>query len=238
MDTMDRVAVAAIAALDDDVRRALYEHVRSAGVPVTREEAATAVGISRKLAAFHLDKLVDLGVLRSDFGPAAGRRVGRAPRRYQPAGTDIAVRLPERSPELLASILVEAVTTERSDERADDAARRVARERGASLGTAERRRLRGGRVGAERALATSSGLLSGQGFEPYRDGGSVRLRNCPFQPLAGMAPDLVCGLNQAYLAGVVEGLDAGDRVAVELAPRAGECCVELRPSGDEGTSQQ
>src|SRR5205809_883694 len=72
---MDRAAVAAIAALDDDVRRALYEHVRAAGAPVTRQEAATGVGISRKLAAFHLDKLVELGVLRSGFGPPSGRRV-------------------------------------------------------------------------------------------------------------------------------------------------------------------
>src|SRR3954451_16981081 len=118
---MDRAAVAAIAALDDDVRRSLSEHVRGAGVPVTREEGAAAVGISRKLAAFHLDKLVDLGVLRSGFGPATDRRVGRAPRRYEPAEADIAVRVPERSPELLASILVEAVTTEEPDERGEEA---------------------------------------------------------------------------------------------------------------------
>ena len=221
--------MAAIAALDDDVRRSLYEHVRAAGVPVTREEAATAVGISRKLAAFHLDKLVDLGVLRSGFGPATGRRVGRAPRRYEPAEEDIAVRVPERSPELLASILVDAVTSERPDERAEEAALRVARERGTALGTDERARLRGGRVGAERALATSEELLARQGFEPFRENGSVRLRNCPFHPMAGVAPALVCGLNRAYLAGMIEGLDAGDRVAAELAPRAGECCVELQP---------
>jgi predicted ArsR family transcriptional regulator len=226
---MDRAALAAIAALDDDVRRALYEHVRAAGVPVTREGAANAVGISRKLAAFHLDKLVELGVLRSGFGPASERRVGRAPRLYEPAGEDIAVRVPERSPELLASILVEAVTTERPDERADDAVLRVARDRGAGVGAAERARLRGGRVGAERALATSEELLARQGFEPFREEGSVRLRNCPFHPMAEMAPGLVCGLNRAYLAGLVEGLDAGDRVSAELAPRAGECCVELRP---------
>ena len=226
---MDRAALAAIAALDDDVRRALYEHVRAAGVPVTREGAASAVGISRKLAAFHLDKLVELGVLRSGFGPAAERRVGRAPRLYEPAGEDLAVRVPERSPELLASILVEAVTTERPDERAEDAVLRVARDRGAYVGAAERARLRGGRVGAERALATSAELLARQGFEPFREEGSVRLRNCPFHPMAGMAPGLVCGLNRAYLAGLVEGLEAGDRVSAELAPRAGECCVELRP---------
>ncbi len=226
---MDRAALAAIAALDDDVRRALYEHVRAAGVPVTREEAASAVGISRKLAAFHLDKLVELGVLRSGFGPATGRRVGRAPRLYEPAGEDLAVRVPERSPELLASILVEAVTTERPEERAEDAVLRVARDRGAGVGAAERARLRGGRVGPERALATSEELLARQGFEPFREEGSVRLRNCPFHPMAGMAPGLVCGLNRAYLAGLVEGLEAGDRVSAELAPRAGECCVELRP---------
>jgi predicted ArsR family transcriptional regulator len=220
--------VAAIAALDDDVRRSLYEHVRLAGVPVSREQAAAAVGISSKLAAFHLDKLVDLGVLSSGFGPATDRRVGRAPRLYEPAAEDIAVRVPERSPELLASILVEAVTTEQPGERAEDAVLRVAGERGVALGAGERTRLRGGRVGAERALATSEELLARQGFEPFREDGSVRLRNCPFHPLAGVAPALVCGLNRAYLAGVIEGLDAGDRVTAELAPRPGECCVELR----------
>src|SRR3954468_5912533 len=140
---MDKAAVAAVAALHDDVRRALYEHVRAAGAPVSREEAATAVGISRKLAAFHLDKLVELGVLSSGFGPASGRRVGRAPRLYQPAAEDIAVRVPERRPELLASILVEAVATEEPGERAEDTALRIAHHRGASTGAEERARLRG-----------------------------------------------------------------------------------------------
>src|SRR4051812_23000871 len=60
---MARAAVAAIAALEDDVRRALFEHVRGAAQPVTRESAAAAIGISRNLAAFHLDKLVELGLL-------------------------------------------------------------------------------------------------------------------------------------------------------------------------------
>src|SRR4051812_43946315 len=141
IDDMDRAAVAAIAALDDDVRRALYEHVRGAGTPVSREQAAAAVGISRKLAAFHLDKLVELGVLSSGFAPASGRRVGRAPRVYEPAEHDIAVRVPERSPELLAAILVEAVATERPGERAEDTALRVAGERGRAVGAAERSQL-------------------------------------------------------------------------------------------------
>ena len=54
-----------------------------------------------------------------------------------------------------------------------------------------------------------------------------RLRNCPFHPLAARSPEFVCGLNHAFLAGVVDGLQASAMEAV-LDPRAGECCVELR----------
>jgi predicted ArsR family transcriptional regulator len=225
---MDREAVAAIAALDDDVRHALYEHVRQARVPVTREEAAAAVGISRKLAAFHLDKLVELGLLRSGFDGTHTRRVGRAPRRYELAGADFAVRVPEREPEVLAAILVDAVTAGRPGEPADEAAFRVARERGRSLGAAERERVRPGRVGAEWAASLAESLLARHGFEPHRTGTTVRLRNCPFHPLAAAAPDLVCGINHAYLEGVLAGFEVDGRVQAVLAPRAGECCVELR----------
>lgn len=228
---MDKVSVAAVAALEDDVRRALYEHVRAAGRPVTREGAATAVGISRNLAAFHLDKLVDLGLLRSGFG-AGPRRVGRAPRLYEPAGHDIAVRLPERTPEVLADILVAAVLAHRPGEPAAATAARVARERGVALGEQERhRRYRGGRVGRDRALTAAADLLGRAGYEPYRPAdATVRLRNCPFHPLAEREPRFVCGLNREYLAGVVDGLGVAGRVDAVLAPAPGECCVELRAS--------
>jgi predicted ArsR family transcriptional regulator len=228
---MDRTAVAVVAALDDDVRRALYEFVRSAGTPVTREAAAGGVGISRNLAAFHLDKLVDLGLLEAGFGqPVEGRRVGRAPKRYRPAAQDFAVRVPERTPEVLAAILVEAVTTEGADERAEQACSRVAHAHGRTLGAQERLP---GRVGAERALAASRELLARHGFEPYVEPerpADVRLRNCPFHPLADLAPAFVCGLNRAYLEGVVDGLGATDRLVADLDPRVGECCVVLRAS--------
>jgi predicted ArsR family transcriptional regulator len=227
---MDRAAVAAIAALDDDIRRALFEYVRGAGEPVTRESAAAAVGISRKLAAFHLDKLVDLGLLRSGFGRAGVGKVGRAPRRYEPADTDIAVRVPERAPELLATILVDALSGERQEERGSDAAMRVAREHGAAAGADVRERARPGRIGAERSVSLACEMLAEHGFEPYREGAAVRLRNCPFHPLAARAPEFVCGLNREYLAGVLAGLGADGRLVAELAPRPGECCVEIRPS--------
>jgi predicted transcriptional regulator len=71
-------AIRAVAALEDDLRHGMYEFIRTARHPVTREQAAEAVGISRKLAAFHLDKLVAAGLLRSDYEPVGGLRKGRA----------------------------------------------------------------------------------------------------------------------------------------------------------------
>jgi predicted ArsR family transcriptional regulator len=67
-----------------------------------------------------------------------------------------------------------------------------------------------------------------RGFEPDRESpGCLRLRNCPFHPLTARAPDLVCGLNHAFVSGMVDGLQALTVDAV-LDPRAGESCVELR----------
>jgi predicted ArsR family transcriptional regulator len=69
-----------LAGLGDPIRRALYRHVAERGVPISRDEAAHAAGISRPLAAYHLDKLVDDGLLEARYhrrssrrGPGAGR---------------------------------------------------------------------------------------------------------------------------------------------------------------------
>jgi predicted ArsR family transcriptional regulator len=222
-------AIRALAALEDDLRHGMYEFIRTARRPVTREQAAEAVGISRKLAAFHLDKLVEAGLLRSDYQPVGGlRKVGRTPKVYQPVDADIRISIPERQPDVLASILMEAVLTERADETARLAAMRVAHERGQRAAATERGQLRPGRLGAERALTLSEGLLKRHGYDPDRVSPvCVALRNCPFHPLAGQEPELVCGLNHAFLTGFLAGLDAPTVEAV-LEPRPGECCVELR----------
>src|SRR6266496_2918362 len=105
--------ISAVAALDDPLRQGMYAFIRRARRPVTRDEAAASVGISRKLAAFHLDKMVAAGLLRARY-EAVGevRRVGRTPKVYEPAGDDIRVSIPERRYEVLADILVDAVLTE------------------------------------------------------------------------------------------------------------------------------
>lgn len=222
-------AIRAIAALDDDLRRGMHEYIRAARRPVTRDEAAAAVGISRKLAAFHLDKLVDAGALRAHYQQADGvRRVGRVPKVYEPSAADIRVSIPQRSHEMLAGILLDAVASEESGESARDAVRRVARDHGERAGAEERQRARPGRLGAERALSMASKLLAERGFEPTRESAAcLRLRNCPFHPLTATAPDLVCSLNHAFISGLMDGLQASGVGAV-LDPQAGECCVELR----------
>jgi predicted ArsR family transcriptional regulator len=226
--------MAAAAVLTDDLRSRMYAFIRRADGPVTRDEVAAEVGISRKLAAFHLDKLAAAGLLRTSFAQPGGlRRVGRTPKRYEPAEIDVQVSIPPREHALLAGILVNAVTST-ADDAAAQAAFRAARQRGRELGQAERTAARPGRLGAERALTAASGFLERSGFEPMRAAPTkVLLRNCPFHPLAAQAPTLVCGINQAFLTGFLDGLGAASATAV-LNPGAGHCCVELRAAAAAG----
>jgi predicted ArsR family transcriptional regulator len=220
-------AIRAVAALDDELRRGMYLFIRQSGRPVTRDEAAASVGISRKLAAFHLDKLVDAGVLRSRFESVGGvSKVGRRPRVYEPADDDISISIPARQYDMLAEILLHAVLTEGAGERASEAAIRVARQRGERLGALARTELRPGRLGAERALTLAAGVLSQHGFEPVRASpADLTLRTCPFHRLAAQAPAMVCGINLAFLAGLVTGLRAPLQAVPQ--PRPGQCCVAL-----------
>jgi predicted ArsR family transcriptional regulator len=234
-------AIRAVAVLDDELRRGMYYFIRAAHRPVTRDEAAASVGISRKLAAFHLDKLVEAGVLKAGSQLATGlRRVGRAPKVYEPVDADIRISIPPRHHDLLAEILVAAVLAHDApdrDGRPDRADREVAgetalwaaAERGHRLGLAEHQRIRPGRLGVERALTLTAALLTRHGFEPVRHAtGCVRLHSCPFHPLAATARELVCGINHRFLAGVLDGLGAASAVCAVLQPGTGACCVELR----------
>jgi predicted ArsR family transcriptional regulator len=56
---------AAVGVLDDELRRQLYLVVRRAGHALSRDDVAGQAGISRRLAAFHLDKLTERGLLRA-----------------------------------------------------------------------------------------------------------------------------------------------------------------------------
>lgn len=226
-----RESTSAAAALEDELRRDLYAFVRAARRPVTREESAAAVGISRKLAAFHLDKLVDRGLLDFHYGRPAGRSgpgAGRSSKLYEPSDLQVDVSIPERRYDVVGRLLVRAIQEAGDRESARGSAGRVAREEGLALGRRIRhdRRLRP--PGRERALSIAEEVLRDEGYEPYRDArGEVRLFNCPFHVLAREAPELVCMMNHAFIEGMVRGL-GNDTLEVSLEPTPGACCVALR----------
>jgi predicted ArsR family transcriptional regulator len=224
----------AVAALDDELRRRMYLFIRASGRPVSREEVAADAGVSRKLAAFHLDKLVDRGLLEASYARPpgrGGRGAGRSAKYYRPSEREFDVTIPERTYDVIGSILIGAIEEQRPGERVEDAARRVARGVGEGVGRAERERVRLPAPGAERAMSVATEVLSSCGYEPYTDDdGSVRVRNCPFHALAEQDRDLVCGLNRELVEGIVAGL-GNETVDVALDRRPDECCVRLSAPG-------
>lgn len=226
--------IASAAVLADEQRRAIYTFVRGAGRPVTREDVARANGISWRLAAFHLEKLLERGLLKSHYarpiergGPGAGRSV----KYYEPSEAQIEVSIPQRRYDLVGQLLVEAIRTQTPGELARENAVRVAAEKGRELGEEIRRKRRLRRPGPERALAAAEEVLEEYGFEPYRDDRRVvALRNCPFHSLAKLAPDLVCRMNRSFLDGLLRGM-GNDNVQALLAYKPGDCCITLRAPG-------
>ena len=221
----------ALGALQDTVRRRMYLFIRAPARPVSRDEAAQEAGISRKLAAFHLDKLVERGLLEAHYARPPGRRgpgAGRPAKLYRPSSVEIGTSIPERRYELVGEILVEAIETQAAGESVGDAGRRVAKQAGKQLGEETRRTSRMRPAGRERALSAAREVLGRHGFEPYEDEeGSLALRNCPFHALAQRSPALVCGLNQAFIDGLLRGL-GNETVEAALEPQSGRCCVRLK----------
>ena len=209
--------LAAVASLDDRTRHALYRHVSAQHHPVTRDEAAAAVGVDRSVAAYHLDRLVADGLLVASFARPEGRTgpgAGRPSKRYERSPAEITVSLPPRSYEVLAELLATAVESD-----ASGSVRTALAAAATSLG----RTLGGDSADLVDALAR-------EGFEPYADGEVVRLANCPFHQLAQRHTDLVCHMNLALMDGVTETAAAqGWRPHLDPAP--GRCCVAFERAG-------
>ncbi|HYH28343.1 MAG TPA: helix-turn-helix domain-containing protein [Actinomycetota bacterium] len=236
---MDPRATAAIAALDDPVRRQLFELVQGAGRAVGREEAAEAIGISRSLAAFHLEKLVDRGLLTFTYARPPGRSgpgAGRPAKMYVPSDAEVEVSIPERHYDVIGKLLVESILAQPEREDRSHVATEVAAEEGRRAGKEMRARLKMRPPGTERALAAASEFLRERGYEPYpAEEGSLRLRNCPFHSVSRYAPELVCRMNRAFIEGVVRGL-GNERLEADLDPLPGQCCVVLRARDSRRTA--
>jgi predicted ArsR family transcriptional regulator len=210
--------LASLAVLEDPVRRRLYDYVSEHDEPVGRDEAAGATTISRSLAAYHLDKLAEHGLLCTSYRRATGRSgpgAGRPAKLYARPEREFAVSFPHRDYELVARLLAHAVAE------GEDAARDAAREHGRDLA---RNRDSDARSRPD-ALQT---LLRERGYEPVEDpDGTLRLRNCPFPTVAATHPALVCGLNLALVEGALDGLGESPNRA-QLDPRPRRCCVAIR----------
>src|SRR5262245_24736928 len=221
--------LALVCGLDDPVRRRLYDYVSASVQPVGRDEAAAATGIGRPLVAYHLDRLVRLGLLTADYRRPGGRTgpgAGRPAKVYARSGSEFAVTAPPREYELAARLLAEAVESEQSGS-ALAGLRRAAREHGAQIGRAARggRPAQGGQHPSPREIMQAT--LTGHGFEPVTGAASISLRNCPFHPLAARHRDVVCAMNLALLEGVATGIGGRDLHPV-LDPAPGRCCVVVR----------
>lgn len=223
--TIERLAL-----LEDELRRRIYQYLRRAGRPVTREEVADETGISRRLAAFHLEKLLEEGLLESHYARPPGRGgpgAGRSAKYYEPSDVELSVSVPERHYDLAGALLVDAIRTETAKETAQEATLRVSAAKGREVGEATRRDRRLGRPGPERTLSVAQDVLERYGYEPYREAKTtVALRNCPFHTLAQQAPDLVCSMNRAFLDGMLRGM-GNESVQAVLECKEGDCCVTL-----------
>jgi predicted ArsR family transcriptional regulator len=221
--------LAGLAGLSDPIRRALYHYVAARGIPVSRDDAAHAAGISRPLAAYHLDKLVDEGLLEPRYhrrGSRQGPGAGRPAKHYVRAQRHIELSLPARDYAALAELLASAVEADPSGA-ATEALNRAAGSLGADLGTeAATHTAPGG--DPEQILAALRQALAARGYEPYDDpDGTIRLRNCPFDRIAASHRELVCGANHAMLNALTEGFGDDTPVRAVLDPEPGRCCVVL-----------
>ncbi|WP_190989376.1 helix-turn-helix transcriptional regulator [Pseudarthrobacter sulfonivorans] len=208
--------VAAVASLGDEKRRQLFQLVASSDGAVGRDDAADALGLPRSTASFHLDKLVQDGLLAVEFHKAAGKAgpgSGRPAKMYRPAANEVSASVPDRNYDLAGELLASAI--EHSTATGDAV--------GDSL------RLTSYRKGQELA-AGAEGLtefMAGEGYEPRPDGdGGLVLANCPFHRLSDGHPDVVCAMNGSFLRGAAAACgEPEDRIAPNSVH--GQCCARI-----------
>jgi predicted ArsR family transcriptional regulator len=193
--------------------------VRTAGRPLTRVEVADEAGVSVRLAAFHLEKLLSEGFVEATYErDESSVGVGHPAKRYRPTGLELEVSIPPRRYDLAAEILAEALEADSSDSPRESLAD-VAAEYGRQVGRRARARNGGSR------LLTALRVI---GYEPALSGEDVVLRNCPFRHVAQARPEIVCEMNLAFVAGVLAGTKSRSLHAVP-SRSTGRCCVLVSP---------
>lgn len=208
--------LAALASLGDANRRKLFSFVAASGQAVSRDDAASALALPRSTASFHLDRLVQDGLLVIEFrklGGKAGPGSGRPAKMYRPAHAEVDASVPDRNYDLAGELLAAAIEhSAGAGEPVQAALLRTSYARGQEM-TA------GGGGFVE--------FLTSEGYEPAPDGdGGYALLNCPFHRLAQGHKTVVCAMNGAFLRGAAAGSGVPeDRVAENSVP--GQCCARI-----------
>jgi predicted ArsR family transcriptional regulator len=223
--------IAAVAALDQPLRRDLYRLLTGTEGWTTRDEAAAALGVPRSVAAFHLDKLADAGVVQVRFERTGGRQgpgAGRPSKLYRPAPGELAASVPDRRYDLAGSLLATAVAeSTRTGTPVAECLRTAARAAGRAAGT-EASDAAAAATRAEDRRQAVVDVLARHGYEPeFGPRGEIALGNCPFHRLAEEQRDLVCGMNLEFLAGLLEGMGSTVGLSARLDPAPGYCCVRI-----------
>jgi predicted ArsR family transcriptional regulator len=222
--------VAAVASLDEPTRRRIYDHVQSLPLPASRDDVAEALGVPRRTAAFHLDRLAELGLLSVSFARRSGRSgpgAGRPAKLYQRSPDEVSVSLPPRQYDLAGRLLAGALA---QAQRSGEPPREVLDRRASDFGRAMAREQPGQQESSRRDdTGVLMNLLKVRGFEPQLAGGHIILHNCPFHALAQEHTELICGMNLHLLEGVLEELaQTGLRACLDPGPS--RCCVRMESS--------
>lgn len=227
--SLDPEVLSRLLSLEDPGRRRLYEYVLTGEQPAGRDQAAAATGMSRALAAYHLDKLVEAGLLSASYARPPGRSgpgAGRPSKVYSRTQKELALSVPPRDYELLARLLIASVDRDPTGA-VHEAVNQAAYNTGQHIG-----------ADPDRNLIEA---LNGCGYQPRpTDDGRIELCNCPFHALAQAHQDIVCDLNLHLIQGVLDGGTQQDARA-ELAFHPNRCCVVIHnaraapsPSPDAG----
>lgn len=227
--------ITGIAVLDQPLRRELYRLLSERDGWLSRDEAADALGVARSVAAFHLDKLAEAGIVEVHFERVSGRSgpgAGRPAKLFRRRHDELSASVPDRHYELAGSLLAAGVADAiRTGRPVADCLGAAAQAAGCRIGERARRE-RGAAAIDEDGVEVVSDVLAHHGYEPrIEDGdderGEVALANCPFHRLAEQERNLVCGMNLDFVKGIIDGVGHTDRLTAKLAPERGFCCVRI-----------
>lgn len=213
------------------MRRDLYRLLVERDGWITRDDASEALGVPRSVAAFHLDKLADAGVVEVIYERTTGRTgpgAGRPAKLYRRSQAEVAASVPERHYDLAGSLLATAIAeATRTGAPIGDCLSATAHAAGRLIG-GEALSATGPLTRRDDRRQALLDVLARHGYEPQvRKRGEIALANCPFHRLAEEHRTLVCGMNLDFLAGLLEGMGPTDRLDARLVREPGYCCVRI-----------